>query len=190
MPLIDVVSSRRKAAVRRLLFGSHVLVIFWVAAVGLSSGCAPAKKPHAREFLVPEPSGVEPVTAAMGINRLKVQAGESFDVLVRVRIAGGYHIYAPAAGSSPFTRAVVRLDLPGPLEAEGEWIMPRPTVTKSGESIYTDSVLFRRRIKVRLNAPNEPVSIKGELLCQACDAELCRPPGKIPLSASVKVVSR
>jgi hypothetical protein len=45
----------------------------------------------------------------------------------------------------------------------------------AGESVYRDSAVFQRPFKVRLNAAAKRLSIKGELLCQACDQDLCFP---------------
>jgi hypothetical protein len=141
-------------------------------------------------FPVPEPSRTEPVTAVMKLDRDTVRAGESCEVLVRVRIAAGHHIYSTNAIDGPFTPTTLDLILPADLEPVGKWVAPRPATTKAGERIYTDSILFRRSLKVRLNTPPGLLSIRGELRCQACNEELCWPPGKIGVSASVAVVSK
>jgi len=161
-----------------------------VSVAVAANGCARVLKFEAPLPAAPEPSRVEPVTAAMGFDRSSVYPGETLEILVRVRIAGGYHIYGTGSVAGPFSPATLSLELPDALTMAGDWIVPRSTVTRSGESIYTDSVLFRRRVKVKLNALEKRLSIKGELRCQACDEELCRPPGKIALSASVAVVSK
>ena len=72
----------------------------------------------------------------------------------------------------------------------GKWVAPRPKTTKTGEQIYSDSILFRRALNVRLNTPPGLLSIKGELRCQACTEELCWPPAKIGVSTSIAVVSK
>jgi DsbC/DsbD-like thiol-disulfide interchange protein len=168
----------------------------WLAMLGVAlsvlagSGCAHNRTSDSATPSVPEPSRVEPVKAAMAFDRASVQPGDSVQVVVRVRIAGGHHIYSARATQGLFTPTCIRVDLPNQLEWLGEWILPQPAKAKGGESVYTDSVDFRRRARVRLNTSAGTLSIKGELLCQACDEELCRPPGKIPLSTSVVVLSK
>ena len=139
---------------------------------------------------MPRTSRTEPVTAAMKADRDTVRAGESFEVLLRVRIAAGHHIYSTNAIAGPFLPTTLDLILPADLEPVGKWVAPRPKTTKTGEQKYSDSILFRRALNVRLNTPPGLLSIKGELRCQACNEELCWPPAKIGVSTSVAVVSK
>jgi len=156
-----------------------------LALVGL--GCAGIARSDSLTFPVDEPSRTEPVTAAMKVDRDTVRAEERFEVLVRVRIAAGQHIYGTKKIAGPFTPTSLDLILPADVEPVGKWVAPRPTKTKTGDRIYTDSVLFRHSLKVRLNTPPVLLSIRGELRCQACDEESCWPPGKIGVSTTVSV---
>jgi hypothetical protein len=153
-------------------------------------GCGALLKNASLSPAAREPSQLEPVTAAMGVDRPSVRAGDLFELVVHVRIASGYHIYGMGKAIGPFSATALNVDLPKDMEAVGGWIFPQPVVTRGGETIYRDSIVFRRRVKVRLNVPEKMVSIKGELLCQACEEDLCRPPGRSALSASVAVVSK
>lgn len=165
--------------------------LLWLVCVAFTAGgCRSAAKSELALPAVPPPSRVEPVTAAMAFDRSIAFPGQSLDLLVQVRIAGGHHIYGTRLSSGPFLPTTLSLDLPVELEPLGDWVVPRPTVAKGGERIYRDSVQFRRRVRVSLNAPAKQVSIKGELQFQACNEELCRPPETIALSASVAVVSK
>ena len=175
--------------IRRKLRQSPALLCLLGVAVA-ASGCATILKSNATLPAVAEPTRVEPVTAAMGFDPPRVRAGETLEVLVRVCIAGGFHIYGTGSVAGPFAPTTLKLNLPRELQPAGDWIVPRPNFTSSGESGYTDSVLFRRRVKVKLNALEQLLSIKGEFSFQACDEESCRPPAKIALSASLPVVSR
>lgn len=141
------------------------------------------------QFALSKPSSSEPVTAAMKSAPPEVMAGETFEVLVRVEIAGGHHIYASNMVGKPFLPATLDVTLPGGVEALGHWIGPEPIRRRNGDLVYTDSVLFRRRLKVRANVPAGPLSIKGELHYQACTEELCWPPRIIRLSSSIDVRS-
>lgn len=168
----------------------QLIALLCLGSIPFAGGCGTVPKSDAAIPTAPEPSRVEPVTAAIGLDRPSVPAGKSFEIVVQVRIAGGYHIYGTGSVAGPFLPTTLTLELPEELKPAGDWIVPHPTVTRSGEKIYTDSLLFRRRVQVRLNAPEKMLSIKGELQFQACEEELCRPPAKIALSASVAVVSK
>ena len=170
--------------------GWNGLILSYCSLTLAGLGCAGIARSDSLAFPVAEPSRIEPVTAAMKVDRETVRAGESFEVLVRVRIAAGHHIYSSNTLGGPFTPTTLDLILPADLEPVGKWGAPRPTTTKTGERIYSDSILFRRSLKVRLNTPPGPLSIKGELRYQACNEELCWPPGKIGVSTSVAVVSK
>lgn len=140
------------------------------------------------QFALSKPSSSQPVTAAMKTTPTEVRAGEIFEILVRVEIAGAHHIYASNVVGKPFPISL-NVTFPGGIEASGDWIAPAPSRTKTGELVYTDCVSFRRSLKVGSNVPGGPLSIKGELLYQACTEELCWPPRTIKLSSSVTVRS-
>ena len=174
-------------------FASRGPTRLWQGGLALAlvgAGCTALHRPDSLALVVAEPSRVEPVTAAMLAEPRVIRPGETFQLWVRVRIAGGHHIYSTNASSGPFAPTALTLVLPDSLEPAGNWAAPRPVVTKTGESVYTDSVLFRRLLRVRFNARQQPLTINGELQCQACTEELCWPAGRIALSASVAVVTK
>jgi DsbC/DsbD-like thiol-disulfide interchange protein len=118
------------------------------------------------------------------------QPGDTFQIIVRVRIAGGYHIYGTNSLQSPFSPTPLTLALPPEVDPVREWIATPPMMTRAGERVYTDAVQFRRAFRVRLNAAPRRLSIKGELLCQACNDDVCFPARKLPISTSVVVVPK
>jgi len=180
-----------KLPLMRLRWSRGQTLLLWCCSIALVHlGCAGVTRSDGLGFPAPEPSRTEPVTAAMKADRDTVHAGESFEVLVRVRIAAGHHIYSTNTIDGPFTPTTLDLILPAELEPVGKWVAPKPTTTKTGDRIYSDSILFRRSLKVRLNTLPGLLSIKGELRCQACTEELCWPPGKIGVSTTVAVVSK
>jgi hypothetical protein len=174
----------------RVLFGAGMaiagaLVIFFTAG-----GPRPAKPlPKARlpSILVADPSRAQPVTAAMAVDKTELHPGDAFELCVRARIAGGHHIYATHATRGPFTPTALTLSLPAEVEPTDDWDAPEPTRTKGGDLVYTESVVFRRHLKVQPSAKPGKLMLSGELLCQPCSEELCWPPRTIPLSVSVAV---
>jgi hypothetical protein len=59
----------------------------------LAAGCVNVTRSNPPALIVSEPSRAEPVTSAMQAARPAVSAGETFRLLVRLRIAGGHYIY-------------------------------------------------------------------------------------------------
>lgn len=160
------------------------MIAAWCATV---TGDPVDDKRASPEIAVPDPSPVEPVKAAMRINADKTVAGIRFEVVIRVRIAAGHHIYAVDAAKKPFLPTSLVLKLPEGLETDGEWLADEPTLTKAGQRVYTESVVFRRPCKVRPNVSAGSVSITSELHYQACSTELCWPPKTINLSAVLAI---
>jgi len=133
------------------------------------------------------PARSQPVTAVMTTIPAEVGPDEIFEVLVRLQIAESYHIYASNVAGKPFIPISLKLTIPDGLKASSGWIAPPPDRTRTDEHIYTDSVLFRRSLKMGSKVPAGPLSIDGELLYQACREDLCWPPRMIKLSCSVGV---
>jgi hypothetical protein len=131
----------------------------------------------------------QPVTATMETIPSEVGAGDTCEILVRVKIAAAHHVYASNIVGKPFIPITISLTLPKDVEALGDWIGPEPVLRKNGEFVYTDSALFRRRLRVGVNVPPGPLSIKSEMRYQACTEELCWPPRTIQLSSSISVSS-
>jgi hypothetical protein len=143
--------------------------------------------PPDMEFPVAEPSAHEPVTVAMKADHAGMNPGETFQLVVRVRIAEGHHIYGPTPKSKTFTGTSVSLDLPAGVEAVSDWSQPAAVQAPDGELIYTNSISFSRSFKTSTAAGSGPISLKGGLHYQVCNDQLCWPPKTIPLSATLAV---
>lgn len=171
---------------------------FAAAVLVCTAGCASRTESQHREpvrsipvvFLEPAtPSASEPVTAVMQAVPEEVAAGGSFELLVRVAIAGAHHVYARVPEDSPFSAARLELNLPPGLEALDDWSRSEPVQRRPGQLVYTESAWFRRRFRVVSKPPDGVLTIKGALHYQACTEELCWPPGVLPLSASLRTAS-
>src|SRR5262249_36979666 len=99
--------------------------LFCLVTFAFAGGCGTVPKSDPAIPPAPEPWGVERVTAAMGIDQPSVSAGKSFEILVQVRIVGGYHIYGTGSVAGPFQPTTLTLDLPQELNAAGDWIVPQ-----------------------------------------------------------------
>jgi hypothetical protein len=140
------------------------------------------------KITVADPSGHEPVTVGIATDHPSARPGDIVEVLVKARIAEGFHIYsANVTNPKSFNTATsVQLALPDSIEPLSDWSVP--TARHVGaEWIYTNAVVFRRLLKVRADASAGPLPIKGELRCQACNDELCWPPKDIPISTIINI---
>ena len=147
-----------------------------------------ARKPSARiDLSVPPPTRSEPVKAGMGASRSELAAGDSFELAVEIRIAGGYHIYAATPTNAPFIPASLELTLPPGIRTDGDWVRPKATLARDGAMIYADSVWFRRSLRVQPDALIGKFAINTKLKYQACNDELCFPPATIGLETALTV---
>jgi hypothetical protein len=136
---------------------------------------------------VAEPSAHDPVTVALATDPAQVKPGGIFQVLLRARVADGYHIYAATPRSKTFTGTSISLKLPDGVESVSNWSTPAAISASDGELIFTNSVTFSRSLKVNAEAASGPLSFTGELRFQACNDQLCWPPKTIPFSATLTV---
>ena len=141
------------------------------------------------EVSVPDPSPAEPVTAVMTIRPDRAVAGETVEVLVRIRIASAHFIHAPGEAGGPFIPVSVNATFPAGLEPIGDWRFPPPEKGRGSALVYRDSVVLRRSLKVVSSPRPEPLTVTGELRYQVCTDELCWPQGKLQLSAPLTIHS-
>lgn len=146
-------------------------------ATNRSQSPAPTAPPPQPDPVAPEPSRSDPVKAVM---ECRATGGDTADLLIALRIAGTYYIHAEADHGGTFTPLKVEMTPPAGVEFVGDWQFPPPTKER-GIEIYRTSVLLRRTVKLA-PATGSP-KVAGVLRYQACNDELCWPPGKLELSA-------
>jgi DsbC/DsbD-like thiol-disulfide interchange protein len=145
-------------------------------------------KPQVKLF-APEPTRAEPVKAAMQSSAAAVTPGGQFDVLVQARIFPDFHIYGMDPKVSPFLPTALKLTRPDGLEAAGDWTGPSPQQNQAGVDIYTGAAVFRRTLQARAGAAPKKCSIRVELEYQVCNNEMCYPPKKVELDATVEIAA-
>jgi hypothetical protein len=144
--------------------------------------------PEDPEISVAAPSDHQPVTAGIAAEHATVRPGDIFDVVVRIRIAEGHHIYAAGpANPAVFTGTAVNLTMPDALESVSDWSTLPMARMRNGNLVYTNAVVFRRSLKLRADAPAGSLPIKGILRFQACNDQLCWPPKDLPLATTIQV---
>ena len=98
-------------------------------------------------------------------------------IVLRVKIHPGYHIYARVADSDPFVATTVEFCLPEGVKAVGEMQRPSGKIYNSaGTVVYEGEIEFRQE-----------VSGQGAVTCainyQCCNDQICMPPTEQVLTA-------
>jgi hypothetical protein len=127
------------------------------------------------QIKVPELQGEtddkNPVLLSAALNKL---SDGSMEVVIRMKIHQGYHIYANVSEQEPFIQTVVDIALPQGYQKEGD--LKTPEFKKSGDAgttIYEGDGIFRQKIK-----GNGPGEIKCTVSYQCCDNSICFPPAE------------
>jgi DsbC/DsbD-like thiol-disulfide interchange protein len=96
----------------------------------------------------------------------------SKELVVKIKIHPGYHLYSNVAAGDPYISTTLAIDLPDGYTLAGEMQYPlfKP-YTSNGTAIYEDEIVFRQPIRG---------SGTGEAKCtlkyQCCDDHICFPP--------------
>ena len=114
-------------------------------------------------------SDEEPVQVAVSVSDA---VDGKREVVIRINIHPGYHIYANVAKSDPYIKTSVEVDLPEGYEKVGKLQTPAfKTFNARGTTIYEKEVVFRQGIAGKG---------EGEVNCtvgyQCCDTHICMPP--------------
>jgi hypothetical protein len=133
---------------------------------------------------VPEPSQTEPVTAVMLIRLESSATGTTAKLFALVRIARAHYVHAASETDKTFAPLAIDLVLPNGVEAIGDWEFPKPEIVHGNSPGYRTSVVLQRSIRA-LPTAKFPLELTAEMQYQACNDELCWPPGKIQLTASL-----
>lgn len=108
------------------------------------------------------------VSVAAGI----VEKGANKEVVVKIRIHPGYHIYAFVADVDPYIPTALKINLPEGYTKVGALKKPPfRYFSDSGTTVYEDEIVFTQEISG---------SGKGDVVCsisyQCCDTHICFPP--------------
>lgn len=120
-----------------------------------------------------------PVQVAIAVHQI---AKDRQEVVVRIKIHPGYHIYARVSDSDPFIPMTVGFRLPQGYQLSGD--LKRPAFKSfgtSGTTIYEKEAIFRQEITG---------NGKGQVVCtvgfQCCDSHICMPPENNEYTAEIQ----
>jgi DsbC/DsbD-like thiol-disulfide interchange protein len=147
------------------------------------------EKPN-KAVLMEEPTAEKPVVATALLRPAKGSTGDTLDLVVEIRIAAGWHIYAGGALAGTAIPTSLTEKLPEGTEAAGAWQYPRATSTPDAPGeIYEGRLTFRRPLRITERARAGRIDVTCELTYQACDPFHCLPPQTLSLSARGEVES-
>jgi DsbC/DsbD-like thiol-disulfide interchange protein len=136
-----------------------------------------------------EPTAEKPVVAAAGLRPAKGVGGDTLELVIEIRIAAGWHIYAvdtPVGSAIPTSLAE---KLPEGIVVAGAWQYPKAaSAPEAPGGIYERRLSFRRPLKITEGARAGRIIVTCDLTYQACDPFHCQPPQTLTLSTNGEVV--
>ena len=156
-------------------------IILFAVLIALPS--AQPQVPEAKDVVSPAAyASMEP--AARGTN---------FQLAVVLKIRRGFHVNAHEASASYLIPTTVTPQLPAGLKA-GEIVYPKGELhtfsfTKTPLNVYQDKVILRIPLTAQSDAPTGTQHIPLKLRYQACNNELCLPPVKVDVDATVTIAA-
>lgn len=142
-----------------------------------------------RAPLPPEPTAANPVVATAAVEPARVAASDTFALVVRVRTAPTWHIYAHDAEGTPVAATRLALDLPAGIESAGEWIHPTARADgTSGAAILAGDFEFRLPLRAAAGAVAGKRTLRCTLSYQCCDPFRCRPPESLDVECELSIV--
>ncbi|MDR1273563.1 MAG: protein-disulfide reductase DsbD N-terminal domain-containing protein [Odoribacteraceae bacterium] len=118
----------------------------------------------------------EPVKVATGL--ITKENGDK-ELVVKIKIHPGYHLYASVAGEDPFIPTTVAIELPPGYTCAGEMQYPSfKPFTSNGTTIYEDELVFRQPV-TGTGAGEATCTVKY----QCCDAHACM----MPVEEEIKI---
>ena len=135
----------------------------------------------------PEPDSDHPVVFQAELSPRAVRAGDSLDLVVRVKIAPNWHIYATERSRGHGVPTALNLKLPKGINPAGEWTAPGPSRDLDGQGIHEGTFEFRRKLRVDRDAALGSIRVFCELSYQACNLRSCQPPATEQLRAKAAI---
>ena len=104
------------------------------------------------------------------------------DVVIRIRIHPGYHIYGIVSDKDPYIPTKINLDLSNGWQTYGEMQLPSyRQLNSTGTTIYEDEVIFRQKVKGTGSG-----TVKVTVGWQCCDDQVCLPPAEETFNLKMK----
>jgi DsbC/DsbD-like thiol-disulfide interchange protein len=119
------------------------------------------------------PDEQAPVTVNTAL--VKLPASGQMAVIIKARMAPGWHLYAYVPSDMPYIRTECLLELSPGVTAVGGWQKSRaiPSGTDRGVLLWEQEVVFVQRLRL---GKNNKGRLRAGLSYQVCDLRQCLPP--------------
>ena len=171
-------------------FSRTLMALFFLSLMMACSGPAPAPAPSAAPTSTAQRITSESVVKATGLP-LTMAAGESGEATVRVTVQTGYHINANPP-TYPYLKATTLEIAPADGVVPGAISYPKPLDKKfpfaeKSLAVYEGETDLKANLKTDKMARAGERSIPATLSIQACDDQVCYPPGKLKVALPVNI---
>jgi hypothetical protein len=143
-------------------------------------------------FSSPSVSSGPGIKLNMMMDRNSTYLGESFNLYMSVQIEEGWHIYSlqPMDGNELLATQIVTYD--NIFESQKYWQESRTRLIQDDAQQklvkgHINTAEFYNSFRVPENTRSGNYSIKGKLLYQACDNNLCTLPQSLPFDSQIRV---
>jgi thioredoxin:protein disulfide reductase len=177
---------------------TNKLILFGLAGVFLAvASCSKAPNNRASESfgLTPTVSEDKKITSAGVVKavpqRVEISAGGSGELIVHLTIENGYHVNANPP-TYPYLKATELVIAPASGISAGTVKYPpalnrKFPFAKQPLAVYEGETEIKAALKADKSATKGQQSLSGILRIQACDDQVCYPPGTIDLTIPVTI---
>jgi thiol:disulfide interchange protein DsbD len=134
----------------------------------------------------------EPAKFSAAFKKKTAKPGDEVELVVTAKIEPGWHIYAVDKPTGVSVKTQLKPTFPKGLSAAGEWKIPAPKKDDHASEetyIYEGEVKFARKLKLAKDATGK-LEAKVDVSFMACDENMCLPPKKVTLKATVEVEAK
>ncbi|GEM_PF-674154 len=153
-----------------------------------ASAAAESVEAQARRIGLDAPTARRPFSAGMTV--VRGTPDDLVTVIVRGRIAPGWHVYAHVPADEPYIQTELKLQLPPGAEAVGEWSRPEGVIDPHAPTLrlWMGDLVFSHQVRLpKTTAGRAAIRIGCTISYQCCDENSCLPPDEIELSSSVEL---
>lgn len=153
-----------------------------------ASAAAESVEVLASRITLDAPTTRRPFSAGMTVVRGTPE--DIVTVIVRGRLAPGWHVYAHVPADEPYIQTELKLQLPPGAEAVGEWSRPEGVIDPHAPTLrlWMGDLVFSHQVRLpKTAAGSAAIRIGCTISYQCCDENSCLPPDEIELSSSVEL---
>jgi len=185
----------RSSSIEKMITKLTYLLLICLAVLLTVAACSkPGSAPEPANIAGASPSA-QRITSESVVKAdaqpIEIPAGGSADAIVRLTIQSGYHVNANPP-TFPYLKATVLEITPSDGVSDGQIFYPKPVERKFAFaekplSVYEGETDLKVSLKAEKAAQKGERSIAARLRIQACDNQVCYPPGAIDLQIAVNV---